>query len=469
MTHRITTNFGDAGMEDPRIAQQLALYKAPATIRSMKNVFIYANTCASLVRGHPLYVRGGLVDQIGIPSNEPGLPTPDLENGLNNLAMRTSVYYSPIGTELKLDISNLVNDLLDIRVSNDKIVYEINLEEVTLESDTSYWENIPDLQFVQADLPIPIIGTKPTYINKPSIINVETVTGASDNTSFSFQTWDIPFEENVNGVVTIKWEKYGSGLPPEILDVPNKITQQNITDFPGREVHTYSYSLGNSSSSTESTSVIGENYIRALKLTRPQTMYCKIKELDNGEPYNWSITNSGSYTIDKSHQSVIHHGSFNTSQLTLQYGHLAFKTREQTSEAIANQLDTTAINLPNQEKIWEGGSQVTKLNDSQRFDSYQYLDYNSEVFNNHENPSQKEDTGAYFISIPTAYKTGYSDNLQQVANRPPYFIRQTPNPSGTENATVDALDRLLQGRPLFFNQQISKLTFRVRINVVNLF
>lgn len=420
MTHRITDSFQSGPMDDPRIAQQLAIYKTPATIRSMKNVYFYVGTEANLIRGHPLWLKS----VSGVPIVPNDNPTIEKAGALTEGAFRGGVYYSPLGTEISFDIRSKVNELLDIRVPSDRYIYEITLVEATIESDTDYYSQLPDVQY---------------YLDGNTII---------DKPTYRF-SYDYQIQEGSRSNASANANIVGHSEP----------VNQELKQY----------------------------YVRAKKLIRPQTLYCRIKELSNGEPYNWVVTNTGSYTVDKSHQTVVRQGDFNSTRLTLQFGHLAYVNRKPESVDIANKVDATfgvAGKQISLNRLWNNGNNVSrKLTDENRFEEIKYFDYNSEVFNHI--PANNEGD----VNVPTFYQTGATTifdngvavNVSQASNRPPYFVDPIlPQPSrfsDPSSATYPIIngdeitqkDKLLQGRPLFFNQQVSKINFRFVVKIINLF
>ena len=87
MSHNFSKSFQQEEAQDPRLSEILSLYKQPAMIRDMKQVFFYTEASSTLTNVNPLTILTGLevplsVDQFSTPS----------------------YYYAPIGTTRRLDI-----------------------------------------------------------------------------------------------------------------------------------------------------------------------------------------------------------------------------------------------------------------------------------------------------------------------------------------------------------------------------
>lgn len=371
MSHRITDNFTVPAGSDERLQAMLALYKAPATIRSTKQVFFYANVEANMTKQPPL----------------------DLLYNISDLAAtNNSLYFAPIGTTRSLNIVDKINDLIDIRVPKDKYMVEIDLVECVIESDPENWQAIPD---------------RVVRRTGPGAFNIE------DTFKFG-ETLSNPD---------------GSTPPRQTI---NSILQQ------------------------------------AKKASRPQTLYLRIKELANGEPFNWSVTNSGAYSIDKSHQQLVRHGDINYANLTLEFGHLVFTGYDQ--DYYRQSTDPNSNSIPYRTEVEGGG--VPKLQTlKNRYNNYRYEDYNSEHFNVVTKPAGA--TGNLYPDdeYPEFYKgVGGIDylvqdqidvtatNYVQPASRAPFVHDPTATPPYN-----------LQGKPLLYNQQAAKIGFRFMIRIINLF
>ena len=384
--------FSVGGMADENLAQQLAMYKSPATIRDMKQTYFYVSALADLINIDPMIYRYGLSDGQPIISR--------------------ALYYGNLGTVRTFNISDKVNELMDIRVPKDKYVIEINLVECGIEADTSSWLEIPD--------------------------QVARKTGIAPNGAETFV------------------------LEPTFIDALRLSEQTTpVIPVPPRDV-------------------IVQRLVQANKVTSPQTLHCRIKELSNGEPYNWSVTNSGAYSIDKMHQLLVRHGDINYSNLTLEFGHLAFIGYD--NDEIDLMVNNATSNTYKASKINGIGFPNTN-NDKNTYRQYKYIDYNSETYNvvpqtnavdrknavypDYDYPSFYKGEGGIKYGSPYSIPVPTGRNLNQPVNRPPFL-----HMDGT-NAGIDPAGSVTpwnyQGKPLLFNQQVSRLGFRFLIRIIHLF
>jgi hypothetical protein len=410
---RQPSTFSVGGMADSELSQQLALYKPVATIRDMKQVYFYAGLNAGICWVHPLRFLNpknpatGLVWDWGeITGTTPADPFPKFV---------ANPWYLPIGTERKMDISGIVNDLLDVRVPKDKYVLEINLVECNIETDPTNWVSIPDFVFVQSvdsdGLPT-AVETKATFVRRVLY------------------------------------------SPPSTT--PATLGQQTFTNA----------------------------YQEAPKVSTPETLFVRIKELCNNEPYNWTVTNTGQYTLDKSHQLLVRHGDINYANLTLEFGHLVFTGRDLEQEALEDNFvdpikGATGFRRPVDPPL-PLPSPVLQQN-ARKWD-FKYLDYNSEAFNavgiskatvsNYDAPNTCID--AYYIN---EYKTGYyaqrptptgREMSIQPANRPPFIVSPDQTLGGIKPDAAEGVI-LAQGTPLKSNQQAKAITFRFMVRVIHTF
>jgi len=223
------------------------------------------------------------------------------------------------------------------------------------------------------------------------------------------------------------------------------------------------------------------NLTQATKQVQPQTLYVKIQGMDNGEPFNWSVTNSGSYSIDKSHQLLVRHGDVNYSNLTLEFGHMAFTGRDTDRE---NQVLDVSKNSSQQ--IQDnfnhlGVRNATPLSyDKSQYSQAKYFDYNAEYYNT---ISSTEFTDEYYDGVVANFYKGdggidyspvgsysnggdlkkiHANNIIQPANRA--FARYIRPEVG-----VTVQPYWTQGKPLFYSQQTSKIGFRFMIRCIHTF
>jgi hypothetical protein len=372
---RHLTSFGTADDADERLTNMLTLYKAPASIRDMKQVYFYVQAQSTTTNLPPLEVMYNVIDPLQ-PRN---------------------FYYAPIGTTRQFDICSKVNDLLDIRVPKDKYVIEINLVECGLECDTTGWITTADR----------------VVAFKDDLAKIES--------TFKWVTSQSPF---------------GGGVEPARTTLDTTLQE-------------------------------------ATKQTQPQTLYCRIRELNNGEPYNWAITNSGNYSVDKSHQLLVRHGDINYSKLTLEFGHLAFTGLDLDYERFIRDPSQTTQKLNTRTK--RGIPRETDL--IERYDKPVYVDYNREAYNvltdEGDSPYLNADYPEFYkgiggvdftpgLTLDQATIVKGARNFVQPVNRPP-FLPASGNPPGPPN------DYFLQGRPYFYNQQAAKINFRFMIRIIHMF
>ena len=122
------------------MVEQLQLYKTPAIIRDMKQVFFYVQVSANSTIQSPLeiYTNKGKSYTTGAGVIEPYAVNP---------------YYTPLGTKRKFRVWEQVNSLLDLRVPDDKYFMELKLDEAQIEADTAGWVSQRDLQPVATNNP----------------------------------------------------------------------------------------------------------------------------------------------------------------------------------------------------------------------------------------------------------------------------------------------------------------------------
>lgn len=461
-TSRMPTQFVQQEDADPRLTNMLTLYKQPATIRDMKQTYFYCGVASNLTFVDPIIHQYGFDIEDYLTPGTDATSVNSVKNG----------YYSKLGTTRTLNIENLINDLIDIRVPKDKYVVEINLAECVLEVDSKGWQNNPDF-VIRYGPKISSTNTAPKdYLNLLNAVNKDP---------------------------TYTWELVRSNDPSPDFTPPR---------------YTYDSAL-----------------VQANKITEPQTLYLRIRELDNGEPYNWAVTNSGSYSIDKGHQLLVRHGDVNFANLTLEFGHLGFVGND---ADYFNYLQNRLENHPLTREYLQENAQLVGLarkNPMNRYNynNFKYIDYNSEVFNVVGANSNPEADGMYssyaygpVYEYPNAiYPKFYGglnndycfalsgppgslinrpneklltlsnrvdDNLERPSNRPPFKfmgVRDGTNPSIPQNEGNDQVyvrsttastaqeytknPYLLRGSPLFYNQQVSKIGFRFLVRVIHLF
>lgn len=438
-------------MADAKLAQMLQLYKPVATIRDMKQVFMYTCINAGISDIHPLrYINPSMYgkttgatinNNFPIPTPVAGFPWTWNENTVpppGNVQVpyfSGNQWFTPIGTERKMDITNLINDLCDIRVPRDKLVIEITLAECQIEADSTNWTRIPDyVFFIKAigdsanNVPLNSLSTQPTFRRSIDYI------GLTDN------------------------------------DPANKNAIQQF--IPATQ--------------------------QATKLSQPETLFVRIKELANGEPYNWSVTNSGTYTVDKNQPVVMKFGDMPCANLTVEFGHLVFPNRDLTQERIVS--DGVAKNnfIDMNDPSTVSPNYVTKRGESSRISEYKYLDYNWEHFNTIVTDPAQAQIAPQSRHLPRVrfssdfYIDQYINSVDTSRipfnypiNRPPFFVSPSISNGGVQpdNPPFDLnnppvqdpnkgsifSDYIGQGLPLKYNQQIRAIVMRWSIKVVSLF
>lgn len=398
---RMAASFQVGDMADQKLTDMLTLYKAPATIRDMKQVFFYLQATADIGFIHPirfLQPNGWDWTDYDINANPPNAAIPKTTR---------SFYYLPIGTQREMDISRQVNDLIDIRVPKDKYVIEINLAECNIEADSTNWQTIPDKVFYRNNT-TQAVGIKDTF--KAATVYSTPAAGPDPN-------------------------------------FPNQQVLEDLVE-------------------------------QATKLSQPETLYVRIRELDNGEPYNWTVTNSGQYSEDKSHQLVVRHGDVNYAKLTLEFGHLLYKDYDYIYKNTENSFPAAIRdNLPDPTgntgfTVPPGANPSVPPRDPiERFDNFEYIDYNSEVYNAVCNEGETSGTdlraaniwnGATYVNEYVSGFTGSRKNKIGPTNRPPFI---EPAYAGL----ISEGDQLIQGCPLKYNQQCRAINFRFLIRIIHMF
>lgn len=318
------------------------------------------------------------------------------------------IYYDRIGTTRTFDISSKIHDLIDIRVPKDKYVVEINLVECVIEGDPSGYMSIPDTIVAR-------------FQNDPNAVWAE-------QSTYNHTVLDSTFN----------------------ADVPPK-------------------------------KVLLSNIVQATKQVQPQTLYVKIREMANGEPFNWSVTNSGSYSIDKSHQLMVRHGDVNYANLTLEFGHMAFTGIDRNRENQITDPSKNSLHQLNENFQHLGLNNATPLNyNKNTYEQSKYFDYNLEVYNTITSTIEGDEyfdgkvanfykgDGGIDWGVNQSYNGGTdlklipAQNIIQPSDRA--FARYIQYEAGvTENPYW------IQGKPLFYNQQSSKIGFRFMVRIIHLF
>jgi hypothetical protein len=206
--------------------------------------------------------------------------------------------------------------------------------------------------------------------------------------------------------------------------------------------------------------LLNTRFSQANKLNSPQSLFCRIKELSNGEPYNWVIVNSGEYTIDKSHQLMVQFNQIQQSNLTLEFGHLIHEGFEPDYQKVITNTRSTNFNGLNRNRAL---TDRLKFN-QEKYTKYRYVDYNSETYNVFGSDAPTD--SVQYNNYPDGVYPKGDSCLVQPASRPPFFKSEL---TWNDPITNEPRPVLIQSPPLFFNQQVSKINFRLSIKIVTLF
>lgn len=362
---RLNKSLAPTDMADGQLAAQLALYKPVATIRDMQEVFMYINvssdtTCIDPIRlmQFPSYSDSRVTVNAGLPYWDllngdqltgATIGDPITQNPIAQLPFMAGVpWYLPIGTQRRFNIANLINSLCDIRVPRDKYVFEINLAECQLESDTAGWNNIVDRVFYVD----PGVDQVVSVLDPPGALPIP------------------PAEaEKLNPWVGGTNNKYRMTVQPTFR------TERLLSTGTGT----------NNTGNVLQQQVLTNFSVQQKKQTQPETLFVRIKELSNGQPYNWSVTNSGNYSVDKNHQVVLRHGDFNVANLTLEFGHLVATGGDPQDFEKLNEWRNNGCVYP---YVGSLSSEIFAPNKNKYVDKnsstppqFVYLDYNMEHFN----------------------------------------------------------------------------------------
>lgn len=185
MTNRITNNFAYIDQGDSKLQQELQLYKAPATIRDLKTVFLYIQINADTTTLNPIT----LFDNKSLIWNPIEGEQPP----------RVAPYYLPIGTKRPFQVGEAVNSLLDLRIPKDKYVVEINMVEAQIESNPTNWTLIPESR--------PNFGEDKTVtsispIFKPNYQYVLGTTGSPSGVNPTTETSTLDPPDRILGIVS---------------------------------------------------------------------------------------------------------------------------------------------------------------------------------------------------------------------------------------------------------------------------
>lgn len=361
---------------DAKLQELLTLYKTPATIRDMKQTFFYLQLDSDISQVHPLRlytpyyydsISGNKVNwnwgNINLVQRTTTTTPPavgDLTADINLPKYAGNPWYLPIGTTRTMDISAKINELLDIRVPKDKYVVELNLAECNIESDPSNFKTIPDYVFQYSEWSDPDLQKPTSVIAKPTYKRV-----------VDYDPPEMPPVVDPQGDGSSKF--YNADGSPNMTAI-------NADPYWKTVIFDNLYKLKNS-------------MYQATKQSEPETLFCRIRELSNGEPYNWSITNtSGVYSVDKNHQLLVLNRDIDVARLTLEFGHMVFVGRDKEAEEIRNGDyfdDPIKYSVPPFDKepieptkfFPQPQFRCKKRDEISRFASVKYFDYNSEVFN----------------------------------------------------------------------------------------
>lgn len=198
------------------------------------------------------------------------------------------------------------------------------------------------------------------------------------------------------------------------------------------------------------------------KKTAPQSMFCRIKGIDNGQPYNWSVTNNGQVSLDKSHLLMVRHGDIDYNQLELEFGHLIFKGSDPGyARFIRDDVLPTALTDSIPPKAFLTEPQILEatntLGDKKEFTNFVYRDYNWEWFESDDPEQLNPPQDFIYPANRKTKKQGIELGVGYDANGDP-----VDNPGSSVNVFTAA-------DPLKFNQQVANIYFRFSIKVQHLF
>jgi hypothetical protein len=388
---RISNSMANIDIGDERLAAQLALYKTPATIRDMRQVFFYLQLNADTTTLNPitLFTNKNLTFSTPPPTVNP--------------------YYLPIGTRRPFLVGERVNELIDLRVPKDKYVVEINLIEAQIEANTRNWTNIVEL------------------------IEVDTA---------GVITFDNVYKLNYEYVIA-PVSIPSKAISPVPATPPFEEFFDPVSDVPIRNLYLTSID-------------------QTFKKSVPQSLFCRIRGMENSQPYNWSVTNTGEVSQDKSHLLLIRHGDVNYSDLELEFGHLVFRGAD---NEYARYIDQDILNrniLPGdpQRAPYESAAQsqaAAVLGQKKEYRNFDYLDYNWEWDN--------ELISGAITKSDYIYPAKRAVGEKQTINVKPLFDKD-----GAPVGVVPTLrDVYISRDPLKYNQQVSNIYFRFMIRIVHLF
>lgn len=191
----------------------------------------------------------------------------------------------------------------------------------------------------------------------------------------------------------------------------------------------------------------------ATKRSIPQPLFIRIPQLANGEPYNWTVVNTGQVNDDKNHQLVVRHGDINYQELQLEFGHLVFTGKDNYYQNYG-QNQVTSVPAPRGPNQWIenniSGITDTAEQDISFYNHYKYLDYNYEWPNNEAVSETANMSNPQYV-VPASRARSYVTNEEVLKEgAPPQTLR-------------------LAATPLKTNQQVSNITLRFLVRVISLF
>lgn len=200
----------------------------------------------------------------------------------------------------------------------------------------------------------------------------------------------------------------------------------------------------------------------ARKKTIPSPLYCRIRELnDQNEPYQWSVSNDGQVSLDKSHGIVTRFGDVHYSQLTLEFGHLLWRGKDEQYRQFGMSQVSRDPNPNGRDYLtWNPielqGGQINRRStvDISKYDDVEYLDYNREWSNSDSVTVQAPQANNVYTQ-PAARGTSYLvDTIEIKPSIDP--------PSNSEEVRLATL-------PIKTNQQCSSLVFRFSLKLIHMF
>lgn len=368
MFHQLTTDRQSlvAPSSDEREQTKLMLYKPLASILELKKYYFHLQITPNQTTVSPYKID---------PRYRGSTWNPD--------PLDVNPYYTPIGTTRKVDLLPIIQGISGIRCEQNRYKFQLSLETVIIEQDTTNWVKIRDDRVTTGVLPF----TKqllPTY----ELVNV-------------------------------------LGAQPTSLEAG---AEQDVE---------YGY------------------FTQAFKKTIPQPLFVRIDELAKGdEAFHFIAQPSGVVATINGGQPIIIDQLDRFPELSITFGHMIFKGTDTIySNDVKNELQGNT-NLLNSTFDPQGISDPVVLQRLRDYQAFKYLDYNQEWYN---------------CDDPRTIAQGGETNI---GNKYVFSCGRGGYQNVTKEGVLDVPDTdevALATRPLFSNQQASKIFFRFSVSLVPLF